>query len=123
MIQPSVDASGGKMNASQNRNSSPCENGTFVRASTSAMPIATGRLTTVTPDQMISEFPSDWNSPGAENASAQLPNPHPKGGTIGFGAWLKLRTSSRMTGKTRYAPTTRRHAPIAKLRNPTDDRG
>src|SRR5690349_18485508 len=94
MIQPSVEAIGGKMNASQKRNSRPCENGTFVRDSTSAIAIATGRLMTVTDDQTMSEFPSDWNSPGVESASVQLPRPHWNGGTMVFGAWLKLSTRS-----------------------------
>src|SRR5258706_4226140 len=119
MIQPSVDAIVGKMNASQNSISSPCENGTFVGARMSAIAIATGRLTTVTEDQMIKEFPSDWKRPGVENASVQLPRPHSNGGTMAFGAWLKLSTRSSTTGYTRYAASTRRHATIAKLRNPT----
>src|SRR5260221_4872969 len=81
MIQPSVEAIGGEMNASQNRKSSPCENRTFVRARMSAIAIATGRLSTAAEGQMIKEVPRDWERAGVEKASVQLSRSQSHSGT------------------------------------------
>src|SRR5438128_377483 len=98
MIQPRVEAIDGKMNASQNMNSSPRENGTFVRASTSAIATAMGKLKTVTEDQIVSEFPSELKSPGIANAACQFPRPHSNGGTRTLTPWLNESTRRSSTG-------------------------
>src|SRR2546428_2440637 len=89
MIQPRVDAIEGKMNASQNTNSSPRENGMFVRASASAIATATGKLTNVTDDQIVSEFPMDERSPCIASAACQFPRPHSNGGGSTFGGLVR----------------------------------
>src|SRR2546428_7779178 len=108
MIQPRVDAIEGKMNASQNTNSSPRENGMFVRASASAIATATGKLMTVTDDQIVSEFPMDERSPGIASEACQFPRPHSNGGTRTVGAWLDESNQRSRNGAKRYHAGTKR---------------
>src|SRR5205823_15066128 len=70
-IQPSAVESAGRKKDSQNMNSRPCAQGTFVRASTQASRTPMGKEMSWYQKATLSVFQSDWNTPGVAQAWAQ----------------------------------------------------
>src|SRR5262245_36964398 len=73
ITQPNVAALDGKMNAIQNTNSRARAWGTFVRASSRAMAMASGKLNSDSRVHTTNEFQIDSVSPGNSQAWIQLP--------------------------------------------------
>src|SRR5262245_30200206 len=98
MTQPNVAALDGKMKAIQNTNSRARECGTFVRASSRAMTMASGKLNSDSKNHTTNEFQIDSVRPGNDQALIQLPNPQIGWPTRNSGFSLKLRMMSRTIG-------------------------
>src|SRR5438552_18975547 len=98
IIHPRVEATLGKIYATQNMNSSPREKGSRVRARTKLIAIAIGKLMAATRNHIVNEFHNDDRSSGCSQAVIQLENPHSAGPTRMSCAPLKLRIRSSARG-------------------------